>query len=50
MEILNAIFYWTGALCWTITLFFLFLWSIGRFSIVSVKVTEESDEQNRADR
>lgn len=50
MEILNAVALVTGYVVWTIILGLLFLWSIGRFSIISVKMTEELDEQNRADR
>lgn len=43
MELLNAIALFTGWMVWIGILLLLFFWSIGRFSIVSVKVTEEKD-------
>jgi hypothetical protein len=45
MEILDAIALWTGWFVWTCFLIMLFLWSIGKFSIVKIKVTEEEDDR-----
>lgn len=36
MELLNGLFYWTGALVWALVLFVLFLWSIGKFTVEKV--------------